>query len=99
MANSSHPYNMCNCDVCNKYKCFKEHLSTIPIEYHTWITALYEEITNIEMDLNYYKSLVDGSWADADAIIQQRRRNNVKRLAERRMIDPKSVCDVITPVR
>lgn len=70
---------MCNCDVCKDISIFHTHLAQIPESEREYFDSLYERILELEMDNDYYRCLVDGTWPEADRVIATRRAREKKR--------------------
>jgi len=64
---------MCECEVCKKSQVVRQKLALLPESERDFWHNMYDDLITVEMDLSYYKSIVDGSWPDADRIIALRR--------------------------
>lgn len=69
----------CTCKLCIESHHFFDVISTLPNpEDRKWMEALYEKINYERFDANYNEAIIDGSWPNADDIIEQQRKNNKK---------------------
>lgn len=68
----------CSCDVCKQSITFREHLDRIPAELHEYFQELYDVLIHAQFDNDYYKAIIDGSWPEADLIIDRARKRKVK---------------------
>jgi len=65
---------MCDCTVCQRLDEYEEHLKKIedPEERKFW-DELCEQYESLDFELDYYKAIVDGSWPNADKVIEAHR--------------------------
>ena len=63
----------CNCRVCDRHDQFIKDLEKIPEEHRAFVQDLYDQLVDVEMDLNYYQCIVNGSWPNADEVIKSYR--------------------------
>lgn len=69
---------MCDCEVCQQSRAFYKYLDTVPAESRDYFVNLYDALLEAEEDRCYYRALLDGSWPDADKVIEnwRKRKNN-----------------------
>jgi hypothetical protein len=60
---------MCHCPVCQDSARFQSELIKLPAERQGVFRDLYDNLLDKEMDLEYYRAVLDGSWPAADEII------------------------------
>lgn len=60
----------CNCSVCERNKAFEKHLQDVDEKSRSFFMNLYDSFLEIEMDRDYYKVIVDGTWPNADDVIK-----------------------------
>ena len=63
----------CDCGICKRQAEFVRRLELIPEcerEYWEWI---YSELESAEMDADWANAVIDGSWVDADEVIERAR--------------------------
>jgi hypothetical protein len=64
----------CECSICQRSLLFKQTLERITeTKDKQFFEDLFSHLYNVEMDRDYYRSIVDGSWPDSDEVIKQRR--------------------------
>lgn len=69
----------CNCEVCMRSEKFTKLTEDMSDTHKAVFWELYDILLHSELDLGYYKSLVDGSWPDADTVIHRVRNRKEKR--------------------
>jgi hypothetical protein len=65
--------NTCNCAICQRSQQFQEALKLVPETDKQFWKDLFSLLYDVEMDRDYYRAIVDGSWPNADEVIHQRR--------------------------
>lgn len=60
---------MCECKLCLRTRKFEEELDKIPAELREFWLKLYDDLNHAEMDRDYYKCIVDGSWPSSEEIL------------------------------
>lgn len=62
----------CACEICQHMRAFEIHMQEITNpEAAEFFKALYNRFIDSEFDLDYYKAIFNGSWPDAEEILQQ----------------------------
>lgn len=61
---------MCECEICARSRLFEDRIQAIPIEHQEYFRAMYDQLLEIEMNRDYYKVIVDGTWPNADEVIK-----------------------------
>jgi hypothetical protein len=64
---------MCECELCQYIREFEKHLEHVPDEHKEFFNNLLEMYLDVDMDKDYYRCIVEGSWPTADEIIAQYR--------------------------
>lgn len=59
----------CECKLCARTRQFRLALEKIPEQEREFWSNLYNHLFDIEVDRDYYKAIVDGTWPNADQII------------------------------
>jgi hypothetical protein len=60
---------MCHCPVCQDSARFQSELIKLPAERQGVFRDLYDNLLEKEMDVEYHRAVLDGSWPAADEII------------------------------
>ena len=60
----------CACKLCQRNAEVEQRLAKLPASERDYWEGIYELLLHVEMDLNHHQALVDGSWPDADLVIQ-----------------------------
>lgn len=63
----------CNCRICLRSHRFKEALEKVPDQEKQFFRDLFSDLYSVEMDRDYYRAIVEGSWPTADEIIRKHR--------------------------
>jgi hypothetical protein len=84
---------MCNCPVCKDTARFQSELIKLPLESRDAFRDLYDNLLGQEMDVEYYRAVLDGSWPSADSIIAKFHDRPVS--AERMTLAPQQVVPVL----
>ena len=61
---------MCECAVCIRSREFDAQVQGVPVEHQEYFRAMYDQLMEIEMDRDYYRVIVDGTWPNADEVIK-----------------------------
>lgn len=61
---------MCQCEICVRSRSFNDRIELIPIEHQEYFRAMYDQLLEAEMDRDYHKVIVDGTWPNADEVIK-----------------------------
>lgn len=72
----------CKCDICNRGRAVRDRLALLPESERSFWENIYDDVLHLELDLGYYKSIVDGSWPGADEVIAGRRKQVADRKQE-----------------
>lgn len=65
----------CECFLCQRSRGFEEQLNKIADpEVKEYFIKLYDFLICVENDLDYANAIIDGSWPDADKIIEFKRK-------------------------
>lgn len=64
---------MCDCDVCKLSRKVREKLELMPEDQRGFWEEFYDNFIHVEFDRDYYKSVIDGSWPNADNVIENAR--------------------------
>jgi hypothetical protein len=64
---------VCECKLCIRTKKFRASLEKIPESEREFWIGLHDDLYHVEVDRDYYKSIVDGSWPNADEVISNNR--------------------------
>lgn len=59
----------CPCSVCQRHTAFEKQLEGLPADKAEFFREVKDAADHVEMDRNYYRALLDGSWPNADAVI------------------------------
>lgn len=65
-----HDMKKCECGVCKRNRLFQQHLENVSSESRQFFEQLYDAFLETEMDRDYYKVIVDGTWPNADEVIK-----------------------------
>lgn len=65
---------MCECSICQQITEFYKYLETVPNDSKPYFLDLYDALIEASSDLEYYKSIIDGSWPNADEVIERFRK-------------------------
>ncbi len=60
----------CECAVCQRNRLFQQHLENVSSDSRYFFEQLYDAFLETEMDRDYYKVIVDGTWPNADEVIK-----------------------------
>jgi len=69
---------MCDCNLCKRSRRTQIELDKLTEEQREFWSNVYDFLFETEADLEYYKSLVEGTWPNADEVISNYRKSNVK---------------------
>jgi hypothetical protein len=61
---------MCDCAVCVRSREFEIRVMEVPFEHQEYFRAMYDQLLEVEMNRDYYKVIVDGTWPNADEVIK-----------------------------
>jgi hypothetical protein len=64
---------MCDCNLCQRDAAFRVQVEQLPMEQRAYFESMYEQLQNVEMDLSYCCAVMDGSWPNADEVLQHMR--------------------------
>jgi len=64
----------CTCPLCQRIRKIRKVMAASKGEMYAFLLELAEELAHVEMDRDYYKSIVEGSWPQADKIIENARK-------------------------
>lgn len=76
---------MCECALCKRNLAVVEQLKALPDSQRKFWEEMYDILLHTELDLDWNQAIVNGSWPDADRIIESRReqvRERQKQLTE-----------------
>ena len=65
--------NVCDCNLCQRTRKFRETLDRVPEADKKFWNDIYDTLFHAEFDLNYYRAIVEGSWPSADEILARYR--------------------------
>jgi hypothetical protein len=65
---------MCECKICKRSKKIVDLLSRLKKDDQDFLMALADELDHAEMERDYMASIVDGSWPNADDVIERERK-------------------------
>lgn len=65
----------CNCKLCLRTQQFRLSLEKVPESEREFWSNIYSDLFHVEVDRDYYKAIVEGTWPDADQIINRHRQN------------------------
>lgn len=72
----------CECRICVRHRSIRQTVRDGDVEeLRALVKDLSSDWDNAEMDRDYYRAIIDGSWPSADAIIANMR-ENLKKQAE-----------------
>ncbi len=79
----------CPCKICRRNRVYDKHISLIKgagLEDETidFIKGQYSDLNHVEMDRDYYKAILYGTWPNADEIIHRLRNPATQVLKELR---------------
>lgn len=60
---------MCDCHVCQRHRSVQAQLDQLPQPQRAFFESLLDTLDNVEMDRDYYRAILDGSWPDADRVL------------------------------
>ena len=64
----------CECQVCYFSRLVNAQIQKLEDpDAQNFFLNMYDMLIHAEMDRDYYKSIVDGQWPNADELIQKRR--------------------------
>lgn len=61
---------MCECKVCQNGRMFRHKLSEIPEDKRPFFEEVYEELMELQMDNDYLRCIMNGSWTGAVEILE-----------------------------
>lgn len=62
---------VCKCRICKRTKRVKKILeSRKPTELRRLVEELFDELMQVEDDLNYHQAILDGSWPSAETQLE-----------------------------
>lgn len=61
---------MCDCNLCQRDAAFRAQIEQLPTAQRAYFESMYEQLQNVEMDLSYCCAVMDGSWPNADEVLQ-----------------------------
>lgn len=70
---------MCQCALCDRNDMIREFIMDKPQEVQEFVMDMNEMLIHAEMDKEYYRSVVYGTWPDADELIQTARKIQANR--------------------
>lgn len=62
---------MCECEVCQLSRKVSKKLDLLPEDQRTFWEEMYDALVHAEFDRDYYRSVIDGSWPNADLVIER----------------------------
>ena len=65
---------MFDCQVCQDSRIFRTYLKGLTESQIDYFQSLYEKLLEAEEDNSYYKALLDGTWPNADKVIENWRK-------------------------
>ncbi len=66
--------NKCECDVCHFSRLVNAHIQKLEDEdAQNFFMNMYDMLIHAEFDRDYYKAVIDGTWPEADTLIQKYR--------------------------
>jgi hypothetical protein len=75
-------HNGCNCDLCQYFRKFAEHLSHVPEEHQPFFEELLDMYLDQGLDYDVSKAIIDGSWPTADKWIKSAREQRSRKQKE-----------------
>ena len=67
----------CNCRICEQSREFYKHMDILKAArlgaFAEFFEDIYSELAHVQMDNAVNKAIIDGSWPDADQIIETAR--------------------------
>jgi uncharacterized NAD(P)/FAD-binding protein YdhS len=73
---------MCDCKLCVRHREFESQLAKIPgvqaKQLRDYFRTLLDCINEAEFDSAYYRAIVDGSWPQADELIDNIRKQRLQ---------------------
>lgn len=60
----------CECDVCKRAIEFRRRLELIPDAEREYWSGIFMDLEGAELDRDVNRAVIDGSWPDADKIIE-----------------------------
>lgn len=61
----------CECKVCQNGRMFRHKVEQLPEEQRGFFESLYEDLMEKEMDLDYKRAILDGSWPQSVEILEK----------------------------
>lgn len=65
---------MCDCQVCTENRYFMTQLEGLTESQKEYFEGLHDSMLNTMEDNSYYKALLDGTWPNADKVIENWRK-------------------------
>ncbi len=84
---TEHGHNGCYCDLCHRGRSFNVHLANIPETEKPYFEALYENLLEVEFDLEYHKVVLEGDWPSAIEVLETALRRAKQKQQERESND------------
>jgi len=72
----------CACDACKKNDDVMERLQRLPEEERDFFEEMWLDNMHLQLDRDYYRAVIEGSWPNADDIIKHIRESREMRLNE-----------------
>ncbi len=67
----------CKCNICTRTRAFNSNIALISHQgVRDYVIELYDHMMHVEMDRDLYKSVIDGSWPNADQFIDTARKRH-----------------------
>jgi hypothetical protein len=63
--------SQCQCKVCQNGRMFRHKVEQLPEEQRGFFESLYEDLIEKEMDLDYKRAILDGSWPQSVEILEK----------------------------
>lgn len=63
----------CACDLCERNNTVADALARLPVSERDFWAGIYEDLSTAEMDRDWANAIIDGSWPDADEVIERAR--------------------------
>jgi len=61
----------CECKVCQNGRMFRHKVEQLPEEQRGFFESVYDDLMEKEMDLDYKRAILDGSWPQSVEILEK----------------------------
>lgn len=63
--------NRCQCELCIRGREFRVRLDLIAPDQKAYFEEMYNDLQNIDNDLDYHRAILSGAWPNSVSILEQ----------------------------